>query len=445
MIDGIIEDNDKSSLHFSEEEDETKEFPKVKFERVSKKYPTISFTQCMQYNNQIVNTIYPNYPPVFYMNNLNPQHPNIKNTNNYNRKEKRFKTTTFLNNGVNMQVELLLYGINQDLIKNDKIDYFIYNRLKGNFVNVMKTHKGSKIFQTYLMKTPPDIIHAIYLEIKFNISDIMCDFYGNYFCKKFFGVLNKKDRVDFILSIKNNFNKLAFDNVGTFPIQGIIEQVNTVYEKKLIVSLIKNGLSLFCFNASGAHVIEKIISCFEIEYTKFIVEYAISSFMSLSMDQSGICVIKKIIEINNERSLYYNSLKKNVIESIHILINHQFGNQVIQTVITSWSDISEIFLLIRNNMCALSNGKYSSNVIEKCIERSDEILSEYIKELNKNDMIGEVMKNSFGNYVIQKALKIAKGINERELAERMKVILYNTRCFFIFCIVLYEETILNII
>ena len=97
-----------------------------------------------------------------------------------------------------MQVELLLYGINQDLIKNDKIDYFIYNRLKGNFVNVMKTHKGSKIFQTYLMKTPPDIIHAIYLEIKFNISDIMCDFYGNYFCKKFFGLRRSCNR-------KNNF------------------------------------------------------------------------------------------------------------------------------------------------------------------------------------------------------------------------------------------------
>ena len=81
---------------------------------------------------------------------------------NFNRKEKRNKTTTYLNNGVNMQVELLLYGINQDLIKNDKIDYYIYNRLKGNFVNVIKTHKGSKIFQTYLMKTPPDIIHDLH-------------------------------------------------------------------------------------------------------------------------------------------------------------------------------------------------------------------------------------------------------------------------------------------
>ena len=75
-------------------------------------------------------------------------------------------------------------------------------------------------------------------------------------------------------------------------------------------------------------------------------------------------------------------------------------------------------------MCSLSNGKYSSNVIEKCIERSEEILSEYIKELSENDLIGEVMKNSFGNYVIQKALKIAKGGNEKELAESVNRNIY---------------------
>ena len=45
MIDGIIgEDNEESSLHFSEEEEETaKDFSHIKVERVAKEYPTISF------------------------------------------------------------------------------------------------------------------------------------------------------------------------------------------------------------------------------------------------------------------------------------------------------------------------------------------------------------------------------------------------------------------
>ena len=47
MIDVIIgEDNEESSLHFSEEEEETaKDFSHIKFERVPKKYPTISFNR----------------------------------------------------------------------------------------------------------------------------------------------------------------------------------------------------------------------------------------------------------------------------------------------------------------------------------------------------------------------------------------------------------------
>ena len=46
------------------------------------------------------------------------------------------------------------------------------------------------------------------------------------------------------------------------------------------------------------------------------------------------------------------------------------------------------------------------------------ILGKYIKEICESDRIAEVMKNNFGNYVIQKALKISKG--------EMKNLLINT-------------------
>jgi uncharacterized hydantoinase/oxoprolinase family protein len=59
--------------------------------------------------------------------------------------------------------------------------------------------------------------------------------------------------------------------------------------------------------------------------------------------------------------------------------------------------------------------KYSSNVMEKYIEKSDDILSEYIDEIIKSGKINEVMKNNFGNFVIQKALKLSSGENKRKL------------------------------
>ena len=333
------------------------------------------------------------------------------------RKEKRFNTIT-LQQGVNMQVELLLYEINNELVKNEKIDFFIYNKLKNNFTNVIKTHKGSRIFQNYLKKTPSDIIQLIYQEIKPSLIDIMCDFYGNYFIKKFFGCLNKKERLDFISVIKPCFSKLSFDSVGTFPIQGIIEQLNCPYEKHLIISLIQPNLNAFAFNAYGSHVVEKITMCFESEYTQFIFEYGIDNFELLAMDQSGICVIKNIL-LCKDNPKYFSALKKLVLDNLKNLVNHQYGNQVIQAAVQTWSmeDITEIVNLLKNNFALFSMGKYSSNVVEKCIEKNEEILNMFINEICTRDQIGQVMKNSFGNYVIQKALKIAKGNNELLLAD----------------------------
>ena len=51
--------------------------------------------------------------------------------------------------------------------------------------------------------------------------------------------------------------------------------------------------------------------------------------------------------------------------------------------------------------------KYSSNVVERCIEKSPIILREYINEICENGRIAEIMKNNFGNYVIQKTLKLS--------------------------------------
>ena len=111
---------------------------------------------------------------------------------------------------------------------------------------------------------------------------------------------------------------------------------------------------------------------------------------------------------------------------MQLLINHQFGNQVIQTAIQTWDDenVNVILHLLQNNLAALSMGKYSSNVIEKCLEKKEEIFGMFINEICMNNQLGQVMKNSFGNYVIQKALKLSRGNNERILAENVTKNIY---------------------
>lgn len=96
-------------------------------------------------------------------------------------------------------------------------------------------------------------------------------------------------------------------------------------------------------------------------------------------------------------------------------ISDQYANYVIQFII-GLNDyhtnkcISEIFI---TNLRYLSKQKFSSNVIEKCFDHSNEEIQEFIvSEMVKDDtLISELIVDMYGNYVLQKALAVAKGEN----------------------------------
>lgn len=75
--------------------------------------------------------------------------------------------------------------------------------------------------------------------------------------------------------------------------------------------------------------------------------------------------------------------------------------------------------------------KYSSNVVEKCLEKGNEyMLTKFVEDIcsfsralgKKLDILLliislDLMKSSYGNYVMQKALKVSSGENKNKLTE----------------------------
>ena len=173
---------------------------------------------------------------------------------------------------------------------------------------------------------------------------------------------------------------------------------------------IQNSISELCYNTYGSHVLEKIVCCFEEEFTSFIYDYVYNNFISLAYNINGICIVKKILTLTHKKELH-EKLKKLSYENAYNLIQHSCGNYVIQVIVEEWEtkEIIEVISQFNGKYVNLSMQKYSSNVVERCIEKDELILGKYIKEICESDRIAEVMKNNFGNYVIQKALKISKG------------------------------------
>ena len=319
----------------------------------------------------------------------------------------------YYNNNIfnsNVEIEILLIEVKNILNKLEKIDLTIYNKLKGKFELIIRTHKGSRIFQNYLKSTHSDILHQIFLELKNKLPELLKDNYANYFCKKFFNSLNQKDRIEFLTAIQNDLSSLAIDYIATYPIQGIIEQLGSKAEKKIIYMGIKDSINVYCYNVYGTHILEKILSYFEDEFVKEIIDYVYKNFIDLSFHINGICIVKKLLLMTHKKSLH-NHIKKIIYDNAMNLIVHQYGNYVIQTIVENWDDneLEDILNLYKNKYIYLSKQKFSSNAVERILEKNKKNLENYINEICNENNIIEIIKNNYGNYVIQKAVKLSTG------------------------------------
>ena len=375
----------------------------------------------MNYNNNNNNNLY--FQNIIMNNTINNNEIVIPIMNSENNNSFFTNNNITLNNNLNNNLnnlnnnncinDNLIFELKHLLEHTGKIDFYIYNLIKGKIVSIIKNHKGSKIFQKYLKSTHSDeILHLIFVELFPFLSDLIIDPYANYFCKKFFTYLNQKDRIDFLKNIEKNLVELSSDSIGTYPIQSIIEHLSSKNEKNIILSGIKEGFIKLIYDAFGCHVLEKLLTCFEDEYVEFIYTYIFDNFLYLTNNSNGIYIIKKILTFTQKKNLHEklkNIVKKNAI----FLIKQSYGNFVIQVIIENWEDYKEITDLFKGNFFALSLEKYASNVIERCIEKDKEILENYINEIISNKCIANVMKSNYGNYVVQKVIKLAEGENKK--------------------------------
>ena len=337
-------------------------------------------------------------------------HPNMMNKNN-NTKNRVNK---------NVEIEILLIEINKILMKLEKISQNCYNKLKGKFEQIIRTHKGSRIFQNYLKNTQIDILHQIFLEIKNKLPDLLKDNYANYFCKKFFECLSQKDRIEYLTIIQNDLGMLAIDVTATYPIQGIIEQLGSNAEKNIIYLGIKEYINIFCYNIYGTHVLEKMLSYFEDKFIQEIIDYVYNNFMELACHINGICIVKKLILMIHKKELH-EKVKKKIYENTMNLIVHQYGNYVIQVIMENWDDneLEDIVNLCKDKYVYLSNQKFSSNAVERIIEKNNQYLEYYINQICDNDNLSKVITNNYGNYVIQKAVKLSSGKSQEKLIKEI--------------------------
>ena len=185
-----------------------------------------------------------------------------------------------------------------------------------------------------------------------------------------------------MLSIQHQIPRLSKHKIATYPIQGVIQEIGSKFEKMIIVRSIENVIQDLCFDTFGVHVIEKIFGSFEESFYFPILNYVKNNFLLLANNVNGICVVKKVLTMIHKRNLH-EELKQITKLNVMNLIQNPFGKYVIQVILDIWdeTEIREILSPIENNYSFLSMQKHSSNIIEKIIEKNPYFLSQFIHEI----------------------------------------------------------------
>ena len=287
----------------------------------------------------------------------------------------------------NMQEQL---EIHKDDLKYTK--YFL-DQIKPELINLIKHQFGNYVIQKLI-----DII--IYQENKPLMNELI-------------SALTKDETILYEISI-NNFGTRVIQKTLERLIEIKYHKIETPELTRVLNKLIENHLYKLCCDKNGNHVYQKLLRMFHDESEEknnFLYSHLEEIALEVALLQQGATIFNTALSLCNSRQKEKICFK--IIENIERLINDKYGIYSIQAIINKIEENEKelnapIYTYIADNIVELSKKKFSSNVLDTFIKRNNIYSKKLVNFMIENDSIlKEMVKDQYGNYVVQKALNIS--------------------------------------
>ena len=116
--------------------------------------------------------------------------------------------------------------------------------MKQNVVRLACSQNGSRYLQKELNKADPAFIEFLLEDIEINLSKIMVDRYGNYFCQKMLSCCSQKQLIKVLNLIKEDFISICCDQKGTHTVQSLLENIGIAEQEEFILQSLPNKVFL---------------------------------------------------------------------------------------------------------------------------------------------------------------------------------------------------------
>ena len=332
-------------------------------------------------------------------NNLSPVHNNVGNSKS-----------------IDNNIDPNSFGISNIIIPNNVLsrnsDYEVFLNYATNLnmplVKFLCTKKGIAEMENYLNSHKKNNIEIlIYLLNKEGLTKLMKHKFGNYFIQEIIKDA-KYPQIKLILDlISQNFVEISESNSGTHVLQALLDKVNNFELRNIVIKSIENKELEMSFNNNATYVFQKIIEKIP-DYERLNTnEIIINNIINLALDSDCVFIVEKFISsitIKENKEKIKDIICQNCIQ----LATSPFGNYLIQYLFQVWkdSDIEKINDIIIDNANFLAKQRYSSNVIEKAVDTFDsKIKPRLVRSLSLGGDILDIIKNQYGHYVLNKAVK----------------------------------------
>ena len=371
------------------------------------------------------NNINNNYNNSFNMNNIGNNELNYVNNDNeiFNNIIKNNNINNYYigGNNNNNNHKKILNKIKNNSYENKYINMNLQEITNKLDIIATKKH-GCKFLEHFLKSSEnkSEIINKIFYPKLYWIKlyELSNDLFGNYFIQELIPELDSNNLISFTNLVINNLLNLCLNPHGTRVVQILI---NNIKDNKFgLLIIFKNALSnimdKLINNLNGSFVLMHYAA--QIRDNEIIYEFLNNNLVEIATNSYSCSALQKLIDIatNQQKVILFT----NIINNSNNLVGNQCGLYVLQFIMNknNYYINDAVLNQIINKIIYLSKRKYSSNVVEKCLETcSPEKVKELIRIFNNEEIIRDLIKDIFGNYVIQKLLIVCpdEGIKNRIL------------------------------
>ena len=241
------------------------------------------------------------------------------------------------------------------------------------------------------------------------IIDLSKDFFANYFIQKLIQHLNLQNLTSITSILLSDFLNLSTNPHGTRVIQKLNQIISphSTLLNQFTNTFSKHIHQLFN-DQHGTFILINYVYNVSFPENNFVFSFLSQSIKEAATSSYSCCTLQKCVDIANPQQ--QETLLINIAEHTHELITNQYGNYVLQFVLSKRNtSVNEVIVdNILKKIIDYAKQKYSSNVIEKCFEYCEHGLRcKIVNAIKTYESIVTLLFDMYGNYVLQKAITYA--------------------------------------